>query len=260
MTSFSARSLPSLIADELDLQQIPWTLEQGHGHRKLFVAGHFAGVLGARLIDATPRPALNLRSNIRRIVREIGWTPPAPQTKPSATIHRLDEYRPAPEPLVETAPVRKRVYRSAAEIALIVKDIREAAALGFPQSQIAVLVGPGQSHVHRLMVAHDIHPAGRVDEDKLRAMAADGLTATEIAREMGHSLQVISNVIKRLGLTVKRGKRGRKTKDVSHVPGLSDPVVVDRLKKSGLPIEAIAQVYSVSIREARAALGIRAPS
>lgn len=63
--------LPKTIAEELERSGLPWRLERGGRHHKIFVADRLAGILphsGAR--EADRRSELNTRAQVRRIIKE----------------------------------------------------------------------------------------------------------------------------------------------------------------------------------------------
>ena len=65
--------LPDFIQKELDACGLPWRVEQGSKHQKIYVADVFAGIvpLNARKETVHGRGGLNLRSQIRKIARTI---------------------------------------------------------------------------------------------------------------------------------------------------------------------------------------------
>jgi hypothetical protein len=67
----SHKIIPPLIADELERCGLPWRIDNGGKHYKLFVGDQFVGVLQRSVTSAwaDKRRNLNVRSQIRRIVR-----------------------------------------------------------------------------------------------------------------------------------------------------------------------------------------------
>ncbi len=63
----SARAIPSIVLREIETLGLPWRVEVGRGHCKLYVAGRLEGVPGVNLQDADRRAALNVRAQVRRI-------------------------------------------------------------------------------------------------------------------------------------------------------------------------------------------------
>ena len=65
-------TIPDIIQKELDLLPLPYTVERGKRHLKIRVDGKFVGILplGATKDQMGGRGGLNVRSNIRRIIRQ----------------------------------------------------------------------------------------------------------------------------------------------------------------------------------------------
>lgn len=63
--------LPPIVAEELEKCGLPWRIDMGGRHVKLFVGNKLAGVMprGATA-NRHDRVTLNVRAQIRRIVRE----------------------------------------------------------------------------------------------------------------------------------------------------------------------------------------------
>ena len=55
-----------------------------------------------------------------------------------------------------------------------------------------------------------VRATSKIDIDRLRELASRGLFQAEIAREMGVSEFGIHRAVKRLGITLSKGKRGYK--------------------------------------------------
>jgi hypothetical protein len=67
--------LPGLLEQELDGCGLPWRLEQGGRHVKLVVGERLAGIMpmGAKAsaTDKDRRAVMNLRAQVRRVVKEL---------------------------------------------------------------------------------------------------------------------------------------------------------------------------------------------
>ncbi|MFA7239008.1 MAG: hypothetical protein WC091_02775 [Sulfuricellaceae bacterium] len=61
--------LPTLIQSELDSLTLPWRIEAGSKHAKLYVNGQFCGILCKAKQPNSKRAWLNIRAQIRRAAR-----------------------------------------------------------------------------------------------------------------------------------------------------------------------------------------------
>jgi hypothetical protein len=64
--------IPDILMRELRGCPLPWRIEQGSLHYKIFIEDTFIGIfpLNSRKSSTAGRGGLNVRSNIRRYVRE----------------------------------------------------------------------------------------------------------------------------------------------------------------------------------------------
>ena len=87
--------------------------------------------------------------------------------------------------------------------------IRQMAAEGMWQAEIARQFGASQQRVSELCRREGIVTAGRskINIDQLRRMAAEGKTQTDIARQFGASPSHISRICKREGITTRKPAR-----------------------------------------------------
>lgn len=64
-------ALPDMVRGALDSTNLPWRLETGHGHNKVFLNGALVGVIGKK-DKASRRATRNLVAQIRRAAKEKG--------------------------------------------------------------------------------------------------------------------------------------------------------------------------------------------
>lgn len=64
--------IPDIIKRELDACPLPWRIEQGGHHAKIFIEDTFVGIfpLNARKGSTGGRGGMNIRSNIKRYIKE----------------------------------------------------------------------------------------------------------------------------------------------------------------------------------------------
>ena len=63
------KQLPEMIRTELEASKVPWRIENGGRHLKLFIGDRMVGVMPYDLGEARHRALLNLRAQIRRVNR-----------------------------------------------------------------------------------------------------------------------------------------------------------------------------------------------
>lgn len=64
------RIVPPIVLTELEECGLPWHLEHGKKHHKLFINGRFCDILPQTITDP-PRMNLKIRAHVRRFVRAI---------------------------------------------------------------------------------------------------------------------------------------------------------------------------------------------
>ncbi|MEY4863790.1 MAG: hypothetical protein RLZ51_1885 [Pseudomonadota bacterium] len=67
--------IPKSVLSEIEQSGLPWRLEIGGRHYKLIVADRLAGILPysgkAQRQESDQRATLNMRAQVRRIIREV---------------------------------------------------------------------------------------------------------------------------------------------------------------------------------------------
>jgi hypothetical protein len=64
------RIVPPIVLTELEGCGLPWSLEPGKKHYKLYIDGRFCDILPLTMTDP-PRMNLKIRAHVRRFVRDI---------------------------------------------------------------------------------------------------------------------------------------------------------------------------------------------
>lgn len=70
MTKSFKRIVPAIVLTELEGCGLPWTVEQGKKHHKLYIDGRFVDILPLTMTDP-PRMNLKIRAHVRRFVRDL---------------------------------------------------------------------------------------------------------------------------------------------------------------------------------------------
>jgi len=63
--------VPRELIAEIEAAGVPWHLEQGKRHIKLFIGKKLAGIMPARNDEANRRSQLNIRAQVRRAIKEV---------------------------------------------------------------------------------------------------------------------------------------------------------------------------------------------
>lgn len=69
-----SRKYEKQIEGELEATGLPWSFDRGTKHIKVVLGGNLVGILprGKTIRDGNSRAFMNLRSQIRRLARDIG--------------------------------------------------------------------------------------------------------------------------------------------------------------------------------------------
>lgn len=78
------RLIHPIVLTELEECGLPWSLEPGTKHNKLFIDGRFCDIMPLK-ISEPPRTNLKVRAHIRRFVREIKEGRNAQAVNPTAS-------------------------------------------------------------------------------------------------------------------------------------------------------------------------------